>query len=329
MSTILKWAGNKTAIMSELKKHLPAGPRLVEPFAGSCAVMMETDYPSYLVADINPDLINLYKKVAADCEAFISRARALFEEANREVAYYNIRQKFNYSTEITDFMKAVYFLYLNRHGYRGLCRYNKSGYFNIPYGNYKNPYFPEKEIRAFAEKAQRATFICASFDETLAMLKAGDVVYCDPPYDGTFSGYHTDGFTEDDQYHLASVLEHRLNASSSNPAHRRNEMMACVKGLELIAEMRGDCAVFYTITCPSRFHSTLNNGRPNPTWTNATVRQSSDYLVGMFAAFRKAMHKAGLIRRWPATLSRVSAPKCAAWSVRAISLVVIAGWMSR
>lgn len=62
MSTILKWAGNKTAIMSELKKHLPAGPRLVEPFAGSCAVMMETDYPSYLVADINPDLINLYKK---------------------------------------------------------------------------------------------------------------------------------------------------------------------------------------------------------------------------------------------------------------------------
>lgn len=63
MSTILKWAGNKTAIMSELKKHLPAGPRLVEPFAGSCAVMMETDYPSYLVADINPDLINLYKRL--------------------------------------------------------------------------------------------------------------------------------------------------------------------------------------------------------------------------------------------------------------------------
>ena len=203
MSTILKWAGNKTAVMSELKKHLPAGPRLVEPFAGSCAVMMETDYPCYLVADINPDLINLYKKVAADCESFISRAKVLFEIANREVAYYNIRQEFNYSTEITDFMKAVYFLYLNRHGYRGLCRYNKSGHFNIPYGNYKNPYFPEKEIRAFAEKAQRATFICASFDETLAMLKAGDVVYCDPPYDGTFSGYHADGFTEDDQYHLA------------------------------------------------------------------------------------------------------------------------------
>lgn len=91
-------------------------------------------------------------------------------------------------------------------------------------------------------------------------------------------------------------MEDVVNASSSNPAHRRNEMMACVKGLELIAEMRGDCAVFYTITCPSRFHATLNNGRPNPKWTSETVRQSSDYLVDTFAAFRKALHKTGL--RW-------------------------------
>ncbi len=91
-------------------------------------------------------------------------------------------------------------------------------------------------------------------------------------------------------------MEDVINSSASNPAHRRNEMMACVKGLELIAEMRGDCAVFYTITCPSRFHATLSNGRPNPKWSNATVRQSSDYLVDTFAAFRKAMHKAGL--RW-------------------------------
>ncbi|MDM3310865.1 replication endonuclease [Citrobacter sp. Cb223] len=91
-------------------------------------------------------------------------------------------------------------------------------------------------------------------------------------------------------------MEEVVNASSSNPAHRRNEMMACVKGLELIAEMRGECAVFYTIACPSRFHATLNNGRPNPKWTSETIRQSSNYLVETFAAFRKAMHKAGM--RW-------------------------------
>ena len=209
MSTILKWAGNKTDVMSELSKHLPKGPRLVEPFAGSCAVMMATDYPHYLVADINPDLINLYRTIAKDCENFILRARAVFESFVLAENYYRVREAFNHDREINTFHRAVYFLYLNRHSYRGLCRYNQSGGFNVPFGNYKKPYFPEAEIRAFAEKAKRATFICASFDETLNMLQPGDVIYCDPPYDGVFTGYHTNGFNEDDQYRLASILERR------------------------------------------------------------------------------------------------------------------------
>ncbi|HCB2161553.1 TPA: DNA adenine methylase [Escherichia coli] len=209
MSTILKWAGNKTAIMPELKKHLPAGPRLVEPFAGSCAVMMATDYPHYLVADINADLINLYKKAAYHPEELIHVAWVLFSEDNSAEKYYENRLRFNEDTSLTTLERAALFLYLNRHCYRGLCRYNQRGKFNVPYGNYKNPYFPHAEILTFAEKAVRATFICASYDETLAMLTAGDVVYCDPPYDGTFSGYHTAGFSDDDQYDLASILVRR------------------------------------------------------------------------------------------------------------------------
>lgn len=209
MSTILKWAGNKTAVMSELKKHLPAGPRLVEPFAGSCAVMMATDYPHYLVADINADLINLYKKAAYHPEELIQVALVLFSEDNSAEKYYENRLRFNEDTSLTMLERAALFLYLNRHCYRGLCRYNQRGKFNVPYGNYKNPYFPHAEIITFAEKAVRATFICASYDETLAMLQAGDVVYCDPPYDGTFSGYHTAGFSDNDQYDLASILVRR------------------------------------------------------------------------------------------------------------------------
>jgi len=208
MSTILKWAGNKTAIMSELKKHLPDGPRLVEPFAGSCAVMMATDYPHYLVADINPDLINLYQVIKEDVNSFIHLVEHIFSKFTTEEDYYKCRQFFN-TVPLEPKEKAAYFLFLNRHCYRGLCRYNQRGLFNVPYGNYKKPYLPVDEIRAFAEKAVRATFICASYDETLAMLQAGDVVYCDPPYDGTFSGYHTAGFSDDDQYDLASILVRR------------------------------------------------------------------------------------------------------------------------
>ncbi|EFG3107833.1 DNA adenine methylase [Escherichia coli] len=209
MSTILKWAGNKTAIMPELKKHLPAGPRLVEPFAASCAVMMATDYPHYLVADINADLINFYKIASQHTEELISCSWGLFSEDNNAESYYDNRLRFNEDASLTALERAALFLYLNRHCYRGLCRYNQSGKFNVPFGNYKKPYFPHAEILTFAEKAVRATFICASYAETLEMLQIGDVVYCDPPYDGTFAAYHTGGFSEKDQYHLASILERR------------------------------------------------------------------------------------------------------------------------
>ncbi len=219
MSTILKWAGNKTAVMPHLEKHLPVGPRLVEPFAGSCAVMMETGYPSYLVADINPDLINMYQQIKDDVLGFIHLVERLFAEFNTESGYYKCRQYFN-TGSLNPLDKAAYFLYLNRHCYRGLCRYNRAGHFNVPYGNYKAPYFPETEIRAFAKKAWRATFICAGYEEALAQLLPDDVIYCDPPYDGTFAGYHTAGFSEDDQYRLASILERR--SSEGHPVVASN-----------------------------------------------------------------------------------------------------------
>lgn len=228
MSTILKWAGNKTAIMPELIKHLPAGPRLVEPFAGSCAVMMATDYPLYLVADINPDLINLYQVIKDEVNSFIHLAERIFSQFTTEEDYYKCRQFFN-TVPLEPIDKAAYFLFLNRHGYRGLCRYNQRGLFNVPYGNYKKPYFPVEEIHAFAEKAARATFICTSYDETLELLQSGDVVYCDPPYDGTFSDYHTAGFTETDQYRLASILE--LYSSEGHPVVVSNSDTSLTRSL--------------------------------------------------------------------------------------------------
>ncbi|EHS3132839.1 replication endonuclease, partial [Escherichia coli] len=86
-------------------------------------------------------------------------------------------------------------------------------------------------------------------------------------------------------------------AGVSNPVHRKAEMMATMKGLELLAEARGDKAVFLTVTCPSKYHATTENGHPNPKWNGATMRDSSDYLVNtFFAAVRKKLNRDGL--RW-------------------------------
>lgn len=228
VKTPLKWVGSKSKVMTELKKFLPAGQRLVEPFGGSCAVMMATDYPAYLVADINSDLINMYQKIQQYENAFIEQAEELFAQYTTEADYYELRNDFNNNPGMTLLYRAAAFLYLNRHGHRGMCRYNRNGHFNIPFGHYKKPYFPLEEIRAFAEKAKRATFICAEFPKTLQMVKPGDVVYSDPPYEGTFSDYHTEGFDLSWHRYWKERLKHPLSLPQTAT---QREPGACMSSL--------------------------------------------------------------------------------------------------
>lgn len=218
VKTPLKWVGSKVRLMPQLRDHLPEGKRLVEPFAGSCAVMMNTDYDEYLIADLNPDLVNLHKVMAYQTDVFLNEPEILFYAGNvgnkeaRAVYYYAIRDAFNMSGKAfgsESVEAAARFMYLNRHGFNGLCRYNRRGQFNVPYGKYKKTYFPLKEVRAFAEKAKRATFITAHYSETLALVRDGDVVYCDPPYlteSGNFTSYTESGFSHLEQGRLARRL---------------------------------------------------------------------------------------------------------------------------
>lgn len=208
----LKWAGGKFKLIEALSKHLPEGDRLVEPFVGAGSVFLNTDYPTYLLCDINQDLINLYKLVQTEPDRYIAAAKAMFvPEMNDKEAYYKVRTEFNLTKD--PFIRSVYFLYMNRHGFNGLCRYNRKGGFNVPFGSYKKPYFPEKELRAFSEKSQAAEFKCISYEEAFELTIQGDVVYCDPPYaplpsKASFTTYVGAGFSLDDQALLARKSRH-------------------------------------------------------------------------------------------------------------------------
>lgn len=206
VNTPLKWAGSKTRVMESLSTHLPKGKRLVEPFVGSGAVFMNTDYDKYLLADINGDLINLYNIIMHQTESFIRIAREYFGDMNGEHNYYIARNHFNLESGLL--CRAVLFIYLNRHCYNGLSRYNQKGEFNVPWGRRDKVYFPQDEIRQFAAKAndKKAVFICCDFEEALAMTVAGDAIYCDPPYASSFTQYHTGGFNQDDQQRLVTEL---------------------------------------------------------------------------------------------------------------------------
>ncbi|MBC3767611.1 Dam family site-specific DNA-(adenine-N6)-methyltransferase [Neptunicella marina] len=207
--SFLKWAGGKYALMDSIRSLLPEGNSLIEPFVGAGSVFLNTAYDKYVLNDINPDLINLYQHLKKTPEKLIHDAQTYFISANNDAAkYYAIRAEFNQSKD--SYYRSVLFLYLNRHCYNGLCRYNLSGGFNVPFGRYKKPYFPEKEMLFFAEKAQKAVFSCQSYDTVINKAKKGSVIYCDPPYapinqTSNFTSYSAFAFGIPEQRNLAEL----------------------------------------------------------------------------------------------------------------------------
>ncbi|QPG05428.1 Dam family site-specific DNA-(adenine-N6)-methyltransferase [Salinimonas marina] len=205
----LKWAGGKYSLVEHINAKLPQANKLIEPFVGAGSVFLNTDFKHYLLNDINPDLINLYNLLKAQPEAVIHDTRQFFTpEYNQENQYYALREEFNGTSD--EYYRAILFVYLNRHGYNGLCRYSLGGKFNVPFGRYKKPYFPAAEMHHFAEKAQRATFTCLSFEKVFSRARKGNVIYCDPPYapiskTAAFTSYSARSFGMEAQSTLATL----------------------------------------------------------------------------------------------------------------------------
>ncbi|HCL5307977.1 TPA: Dam family site-specific DNA-(adenine-N6)-methyltransferase [Salmonella enterica] len=215
----LKWAGGKYSMLPDLYQLIPAGRRLIEPFVGGGSVFLNSDkHACFLLADVNTDLINLYQMLAVVPGAVIRHARVMFDRLNDAESYTALRNEFN--AQVMDGPeRAAAFLFLNRHCFNGLIRYNRNNQFNVGWGKYPSPYFPLDEINAFTEMAHNCVFMAAGFHRTLALAGEGDVVYCDPPYEpmpGTagFTHYAAGGFTWDDQVALAEccVAAHQRGA---------------------------------------------------------------------------------------------------------------------
>ncbi len=205
----LKWAGNKYGCLDKILPHFPKAQRLIEPFAGSGVVFLNADCASYLIAEANADIIQLFKYLQKEGEGFIHYCKTFFSaETNKEEIFYRFREQYNTSKDSKH--KAALFLYLNRHGYNGLCRYNSQGGFNVPFGRYIKPYFPTNEMLYFYKKSQSATFIQSDFRKTFLLAQPGDLIYCDPPYvplseSARFTAYTKTAFAEKEQIELAEL----------------------------------------------------------------------------------------------------------------------------
>ncbi|HFW3088905.1 TPA: DNA adenine methylase [Salmonella enterica subsp. enterica serovar Reading] len=216
----LKWAGGKRRSLDTLQRWLPSPDEvecLVEPFVGGGSVFLGTDYRQYLLADINADLIDVYLHARDDPSGLVRRLKRLFHRGNNEEAYRENKDEFNRISPGPE--KSALFIYLNQHCFNGICRYNKRGIFNVPFGRRKSAYIPEAEILAFARKTERChvSFFHAGFEDTLKMTTAGMfsgvscAVYCDPPYlpvsrTAKFTAYSGEVFTVAEHERLAEML---------------------------------------------------------------------------------------------------------------------------
>jgi DNA adenine methylase len=213
----LKWAGGKRWLLPHVapiwREH--AHRRYVEPFCGGLAMALGLGPKRALLNDVNAHLINFYQQV--------QRGLALRLDARYdETLFYSHRARFNQLVNnggARSSEAAQLFYYLNRTCYNGLCRFNQSGEFNVPFGRYKSV----KYTRTF--QPYRSVFRRWKFtNDDLEKLDIhdDDFVYADPPYDVQFTTYSAGGFSWEDQVRTAeSLAKHRGPVFLSNQATPR------------------------------------------------------------------------------------------------------------
>jgi DNA adenine methylase len=197
----LKWAGGKRWQVPQLSDLWLAHStrRLVEPFCGGLAVALGLSPDRALINDVNPHLVNFYR--------WAKRGLVIgLPLRNDSGTFYAHRARFNdllaEGREKTREAAALFY-YLNRTGYNGLCRFNASGRFNVPFGRYAQIRY-QTDFGAFAEAVRGWTFSCGDFE--CVRLRDDDFVYADPPYDVPFTGYSAGGFSWEDQVRTATWL---------------------------------------------------------------------------------------------------------------------------
>lgn len=210
----LLWPGGKSKIVHALKPHFGEVSCLVEPFVGSAAVFLNTDYPSYILSDINKDLIVFYETVAENPHDLLACSEPLFANGNNLDTYLETKDKFNARTEDRVVQSAM-FMYLNRHGFNGLCRYNRKNEINVPFGRRTKPLYPKAAVLEMHNKIRRTDtrFLCGPFDSILTeqTFPQGSTIYCDPPYvpwnpTSNFTNYESKGFNYREHEQLMSCM---------------------------------------------------------------------------------------------------------------------------
>ncbi len=197
----LKWAGGKRWLVPHLKPIWDrySDRRYVEPFCGGLAVVLGLQPERALVNDINPHLINFYRHLQNGMQPRL-------EMRNDEQLFYQHRERFNQLIQnggAGSREAAELFYYLNRTCFNGLCRFNKGGEFNVPFGTYSSINYAS-DFSHYAQTFRQWKF--TNVDVASVETAPADFIYADPPYDVEFTTYSAGGFSWEDQKRAAMLL---------------------------------------------------------------------------------------------------------------------------
>jgi DNA adenine methylase len=208
----LKWAGGKGRLIEQYHPYFPKRFRhYYEPFLGGGAIFFHVhDRCRYaLLADLNEELVNVYRCIRDDVEAVISLL-AHHQEHHCHTYYYELRAQTQLASAT---QRAARLIYLNKTCFNGLYRENSKGHFNVPMGRYKKPRVCDiPTLRQAAAALQHTEIRCESFTESVHWAqRSDDLVYFDPPYHpisatSNFTGYNRYGFTAKDQERLQQTF---------------------------------------------------------------------------------------------------------------------------
>ena len=206
---ILKWAGGKTQMLGDLLPKVPKSyGRYIEPFFGGGAMFFALQPENAIIADSNPELINMYRQVAENVDEVISYLK---KYENTSEMFYAVREQDWICSPKAE--AAARTIFLNRTCFNGLYRVNKQGKFNVPYGKYANPRICDEEgLKAASKALKKADILCGDYLLVLEhYAEAGDFVFLDPPYlpiseYADFKRYTKEQFYEEDHIELAKMI---------------------------------------------------------------------------------------------------------------------------
>lgn len=216
VAPFVKWAGGKRQLIPQIRERMPEKYNdYYEPFIGGGAVIFDLLPANALINDINKALINTYRTICNEPDAFLIEVNRLDNDMweDGKKYYYSIREHYNdklmrseYDVEL-----AALFVFINKHCFNGLYRVNGKGLFNVPYNNSRRVSVDEDVIIATSEYLRRVTIIDGDFEQACKNAKKGDFVFIDSPYaplnPTSFESYTKEGFDIESHKRLAKLYD--------------------------------------------------------------------------------------------------------------------------